>query len=281
MDWKTQYLTALDVEFQTPDLQTLCDLIKAHLLTVPYELFSKIHYYNQREENGWLIPPVEVFVENLVTKGLGGNCYILNFSFGRLLEALGYRLDYCRVVPGHMAIRVYLDGHIWYVDVGYGAPTYRPIRLEEEPDFTSLYGERVKITKLNETQYEIERFYYENPFAKKVIEWSALTFADFAEDIQHSHRDTDDNPFMRRASADGLVSPYEKVWVDTRRHLRMDIQGRHETPIPDMETFYGLLHETFGIDRRVAEEAVAFVHAPERVAKTQESAIVNPRRYGG
>jgi arylamine N-acetyltransferase len=280
MDWKQRYLDILGVSFEQPDWDTLHRLTRAHLLTVPYELLSKIHYYNHREQNGWLVPPVEVFVENLATKGWGGNCFILNFNFGRLLEALGYRLDYCRVSPGHVAIRVYLDGRVWYVDVGYGAPTYRPLLLEEEPDFTSLYGERVTITRAGENSFEIERFYYENSFVKKVIEWQPLTFADFAEDIEHSHRDTPDNVFMRRASADGLVSPYQKVWIDTNRFLRMDSAGRQETPIPDVETFYRLLHETFGIDRDAAAEAVAFVTAPERGETTREFAEHNRRRYG-
>ncbi|PWK16340.1 arylamine N-acetyltransferase [Tumebacillus permanentifrigoris] len=281
MNWKQRYLDKLGVTFERPDFVALCDLIQAHLLTVPYELLSKIHYYNQREDNGWLVPPVEVFVENLVSKGRGGNCYILNFNFGRLLEALGYQLDYCRVSPRHMAIRVYLGGQIWYVDVGYGAPTFRPLLLDEEPNFTSLYGEEVKITRLDEHSYEIERFYNEKSFVKKVIEWHPLTFADFEEDISFSHRDTDDNVFMRRASADRLVSPYRKVWIDTNRYLSMDVSGRHETPMPDVETFYRLIHETFGIDRDVAAEAVAFVTAPERVGKTQEFGESNPRRYGG
>ncbi|MBL0385368.1 arylamine N-acetyltransferase [Tumebacillus sp. ITR2] len=281
MTWVERYLNVLGVDVSNPDFETLAALTQAHLLRIPYELLSKIHYYNHRAENGWLVPPAEVFVENLATKGWGGNCFILNFNFGRLLEALGYLLDYCRVAPGHMAIRVHLDGQIWYVDVGYGAPTYRPLLLDEEPDFTSLYGERVKITKLTDTTYEIERFYYEDLFVKKVIEWSPLTFVDFDEDIAFSHRDTDDNVFMRRASADGIKSPYEKVWIDTHRHLRMDTQGRHQTDMPDMETFYRSLHETFGLDRAVAEEAVEFVTASHRQQTTHQNATHNPRRYGG
>ncbi|WP_161780704.1 arylamine N-acetyltransferase [Tumebacillus flagellatus] len=281
MNWVQQYLEHLGVVAERPDWETLAKLTQAHLLKIPYELLSKIHYYNHREENGWLVPPAEVFVENLVSKGWGGNCFILNFNFGRLLEALGYELDYCRVAPGHMAIRVHLDGKVWYTDVGYGAPTYRPLLLDEEPDFTSLYGERVKITKLDEGRYEIERFYYEDLFSKKIIEWQPLTIADFDEDVALSHRDVDDNSFMRRASADGIKSAYEKVWIDTNRHLRMDTKGRHETPMPDVETFLRMLQETFGIERAVAEEAIAFVHSPERGVKTRELAEHNRRRYGG
>jgi N-hydroxyarylamine O-acetyltransferase len=79
-------------------------------------------------------------VEKVVGRRRGGFCYELNGAFAALLRALGYDVEYLAArthgdgrlgIPyDHMALRV----GPWLVDVGFGAHTHYPLRLDERGD---------------------------------------------------------------------------------------------------------------------------------------------------
>ena len=72
----------------------------------------------------------------------GGFCYELNTLFGRLLQALGYEVDFlsARVWSGtgwgldkdHMALRVPTGGTSWLADVGFGDSFLAPLRFQHD-----------------------------------------------------------------------------------------------------------------------------------------------------
>jgi N-hydroxyarylamine O-acetyltransferase len=115
-----------------PDLATLRALHAAHIRTIPFENASVL-----------LAEPMSLdidrFVRKLGVEGRGGFCYELNGAFAVLLRSISYEVEVLAarfhsddgLEPpfGHMALRVWLDGAPWLVDVGAGFSFEAPLRL--------------------------------------------------------------------------------------------------------------------------------------------------------
>lgn len=255
--WQLSYLSYLGITKQSPDLIYLNLLTSTHLRRVPYETVSKFQYYTTRLENGWLVPPIEEFIKNLTEKGWSGNCYTITFNFGRLLTSLGYDVMYVRVNPGHVALMVSIDSHSYYTDVGYGAPLFTPLLLEEEPSIKK-YGEEVIITKQTEQVYEIDRKRDGHSFVTKQIEWTPLQISDFVEGVLHSHRDHDNNPFMRRIAISYLKDGYSYHLRNEKLLVQSDDE-KAEYIFKQKEEWLRKVTEIFGIEREVSNQALAFL----------------------
>lgn len=255
--WQQSYLNYLGVTESSPDLKYLTLLANANLKRVPYETMSKFYFYVTQLEHGWFVPSIEEFVNNLTEKGWGGNCHTITFNFGRLLTSLGYDVSYIRVNPGHVALMVSIDYNSYYTDVGYGAPLFTPLRLEEEP-YIHECGEEVIITKHSDQIYEIDRKRDGQSFVTKQIEWRPLEITDFGEDILFSYRDHDDNPFMRRIT----ISHFKDGYSYSLRNEKLLVQSndeRSEHIFSNKEEWLGKVTEIFGIDREVSNQALAFL----------------------
>jgi arylamine N-acetyltransferase len=255
--WQQSYLNYLGIAESSPDLNYLTLLTSTHLRRVPYETVSKFHFYMTELEHGWLVPPIEEFVSNLTRKGWGGNCYTITFNFGRLLTSLGYDVSYVRVNPGHVALMVTIDKISYYTDVGYGAPLFTPLRLKEEI-YLHQCGEEITIIKQSDEVYEIDRKRDGHSFVTKQIEWMPLQISDFYGDILFSHRDHDDNPFMRRIT----ISRFNEGYLHYLRNEKLIVQSNEEkveNTFTDQEEWLGKITETFGIEREVLKNAINFL----------------------
>lgn len=141
-----QYLTRINFRKNPqPDWETLKDLHRLHLLSVPFENLD-IHLKREIHLN---IPKLW---EKIVGQKRGGICYELNGLFFYLLRQLGFeaRMISARVVKengrignefDHMAIIVNLR-EPWLVDVGFGNNFLEPLRLMPEiiqPDSLGFY----------------------------------------------------------------------------------------------------------------------------------------------
>jgi N-hydroxyarylamine O-acetyltransferase len=122
-----------------PDAAALRELQLRHLLSVPFENLS-IHLGEP------IVLDEEALFAKVVDRHRGGFCYELNGLFAALLSALGYEVTLlaARVFGGdrmgppfdHMALRVG-GPQRWLVDVGFGAHSHHPLRLElglDQPD---------------------------------------------------------------------------------------------------------------------------------------------------
>lgn len=114
------------------DLQTLTDLQRAHLSTVPFENIAVWRGEPVRTDTGWSIPKI-------VDRGQGGWCFELNGAFAVLLEHLGFqvrRLGAAVLLEGpnklidHATLEVQLD-QPYLVDVGFGESFITPLRLND------------------------------------------------------------------------------------------------------------------------------------------------------
>lgn len=114
------------------DVAVLRELQRAHLRAVPFENLS-IHLGEP------VLLDERSLLEKVVDRRRGGFCYELNGVFAALLTALGYEVTLlaARVFHGyrpgppldHLALRVDL-AEPWLVDVGFGAFSHHPLRLD-------------------------------------------------------------------------------------------------------------------------------------------------------
>lgn len=120
---------------RAPTRATLAALHRRHMQAVPFEnldipLGRRIT----------LVP--DALWSKIILNRRGGFCYELNTLFGRLLQALGYHVDFlsARVWSAagwgpdkdHMALRVEAEGAEWLADVGFGDSFLVPLRLEAD-----------------------------------------------------------------------------------------------------------------------------------------------------
>lgn len=254
MDWADRYLSLLGVERQYANYSYLQTLIEAHLERVPFEICSKYHYYAADTLQS-LIPSKDRFLDHLEEKGWGGNCYILNIRFAELLRSLGFDVEHVRATGGnaHLGSMVTVEGQSYYVDVGYMAPLFEPLALEKEPHFVRC-GEEVIITRVGDTAYRIDRRSGGQSFVVKTIDWTPVDLAAFTEDIVHSHRDEDDNPFMRRMVATLFKDRVCYQVVNTKLLIKSDteIQVKEYT---DRAEWMRMMNEMF----HLREEDLSFV----------------------
>ncbi|HSI87375.1 MAG: arylamine N-acetyltransferase [Candidatus Methylacidiphilales bacterium] len=108
-----------------PTLETLNDLLMAHVTTVPFENLDVLL-------GRGICIEAAVVEKKLVVEHRGGYCFEQNGHFIRVLEALGYKVKSISarvrwkstrdVTPArtHLFSRVELDGQWWLADVGVG-----------------------------------------------------------------------------------------------------------------------------------------------------------------
>lgn len=256
--WAEQYLTFLSVKEKKPSLLYLKSLAEAHLHRVPFELLSKYHYYSVKNIND-LIPSKEEYLENLFEKGWGGNCYILNIHFGKLLQSLGFDAKYVRARGGnnHLALMVAIEGKSYYTDVGYMAPLFEPLLIEKEP-YIIRCGEEIIIKRKSNDEFVIDRRTGGQSFVTKTIEWYPAVLESFTEDIIHSHRDEDENPFMRRIVATIFKDRVSYAVMNSKLIVKSDkdIQVKE---FEDKNEWLQMMESTFRLKKPDLEFALNFL----------------------
>ncbi len=122
----------------TPSLDTLQQLQKQHLLTVPFENLD-IH------RNETIVLQKERIFRKIVGYQRGGFCYELNGLFYELLSSLGFNARRISARTrgadntlgkehDHLAIIVTIGEQEYLTDVGFGEFTFGPLLLSEGPE---------------------------------------------------------------------------------------------------------------------------------------------------
>jgi arylamine N-acetyltransferase len=124
-------LRHLGLDREAPSLGYLDRIIREHQLRVPFETLTKLADYEPGLRRGDFLPPIEEYVERIVTRGAGGLCWTLARGLHFLLVDLGFDASLMVMDPGHCCVRVELPEGPQYADVGYAAPIYRAYPLFE------------------------------------------------------------------------------------------------------------------------------------------------------
>lgn len=185
------YLKALDYDGPlTPTVDTLRELHKRHLMTMPYD--SSLN--SGRGTSLWAGVRIDedAAFDAVVTGGRGGVCYELNGLFSALLRRLGYPTGVfaagIRQADGtfgpdleHVFGFVRIEGDVWLTDVGFVGPSYlEPLRLEVD-EVTTQYGTDFRIVR-DDGHHVVQRkgraggwqaVYRFHPRAREYAEWRA------------------------------------------------------------------------------------------------------------
>jgi N-hydroxyarylamine O-acetyltransferase len=231
-----------------PTIETLRELHRAHLRSVPFENLDIINGQSIVLDEG-------AFFEKIVTRRRGGFCYELNGLFAALLRELGFNVT---LLSGnvtnredgthgpdfdHMLLMVRLEQR-WIADVGFGDSFSEPLRIDE-----------VEEQHLPEGRYRI----YNNASLRSLLRrnddmsWSEQyiftllprELADFANMCDY-HQMSPASHFTHqricsRMTADGRVS-----LTDT--HLILSSGGRRrELQLSSPLEYKTMLREYFGI----------------------------------
>ncbi|MCK9519805.1 MAG: arylamine N-acetyltransferase, partial [Dehalococcoidia bacterium] len=119
----------LGLEREAPSLDYLHAIVRQHQLRVPFETLTKITDYEPGLARGDFLPPIEDYVQRIVSRGAGGLCWTLARGLHYLLTDLGFDASLMYMAPSHCCARVDLPDGPFYADVGYGAPIFQAYPL--------------------------------------------------------------------------------------------------------------------------------------------------------
>jgi N-hydroxyarylamine O-acetyltransferase len=247
----TAYLSRIGYnESIKPDAQTLRELQRAHLLSVPFENLDigqkrPIHL---TEEALW---------HKIIVQKRGGFCYELNGLFARLLRAIGFGVTYlnARVFNAegklgidfdHLALLVRIPGEDgrWLADVGFGDSFHEPLRLEERGE--QIQGLRAYRLEQTADGYIVWQKNYDGSWERQYFfDLSPHRFPEEYETACLYHQTSPRSSFTRasiisRATLEGRVS-LEDGWLI----LTQNGQREHK-PIANREEYQALLRQHFG-----------------------------------
>ncbi|MBA2406295.1 MAG: arylamine N-acetyltransferase [Bdellovibrionales bacterium] len=130
------YLARLGLKKMPPSLVYLNLLIERHQQTVPFENLTRINDFKEKQLRFSSLP------ESLeqIANGAGGVCWSIARAFRWLLKELGFETQYLFMEPGHVCLKVSLDQD-YYVDVGYAAPFFQAMPLNQSFKLQTLSEE--------------------------------------------------------------------------------------------------------------------------------------------
>lgn len=251
-----KYLALLGVDKSNPSLELLKEIVKAHLIKVPFENISKL-YYKQQGMN--FIPNFSQYLDDIEKYNFGGTCYANNYYFYLLLEHLGYNIKLCgadmRNPDVHLISIVTIDESEFIVDGGYAAPFLKPLPRDLKIDHVITFGKEKYILKPKNDdgtshleQYymgELKHWYTAKP-AQRQIE-------DFRNVIECSY--ADEATFMNAL----LITRFYENGSLVLRNLQLtEISGSNITTQKlNLEDVPNVIKQKFGMPADIVKKAIS------------------------
>ncbi len=236
----------------TPTADTLRDLHRAHMVSVPFEnldigLGRKI------------VCDESAFLHKIVEQHRGGFCYELNGAFAALLRELGFRVTLLAArVPredgsdspefDHLVLRVDLD-EPWLADVGFGDSFVEPLRLQtgvEQPQVGWSYRIVEEQDSLHHDLLYIERFEPHGDWRRQFsFTLTPRRLADFSP-MCHYHQTSPESPFTRK-SVCSMATPTGRITISDRKLIVSCNGKKEESRLGSEQQWRAALQEHFGV----------------------------------
>ena len=235
----------------SPDVQTLLGLQRAHLLHIPFEnLDIGLKRPIQLEE--------EALWDKIILHRRGGFCYELNGLFARLLQEIGFDVNYlnARVYNregelgidfDHLALLVRVPGQTerWLADVGFGNSFNEPLSF----DGPKIQAQGLRAYRLEQAQggYATWQRNYDGSWERHYFfDLKAHRFPEEYLSACNYHQTSPQSSFTRgsiisRATLDGRVS------LEEGRLILTSNGRRTEQPVSNKNEYLALLRLHFGI----------------------------------
>ena len=241
-----------------PDLGWLKLLQRQHLLNVPFENLD-IHWKRP------ILLDTGAFYRKIVEGDRGGFCYELNGLFNELLREIGFetRLLSARVGDGqgnfspeydHAAILVIIGEMQYIADVGFGAFSTEPLKLETCAEQTDAAGIFL-VRRYDDETFEIAK--------KEDSGWrSEYIFMPLGHDLAEFkerclwHQTSPESHFMKNKICSLLTLTGRKTLTDSKYIVTTEAE-KVEVPVSDREEFDQLLLKEFGITMKSIAPALS------------------------
>jgi len=229
-----------------PTAETLTQLHRAHMLTVPFE---NLDIPLGRP----IVLSLPLLYDKIVRRRRGGFCYELNGLFSWLLEELGYPVVMlsARVYDGgqlgpefdHLVLLVEMKER-WIADVGFGDSFLEPLRLDTGEEIVQ-HGISYRLTRSDggivlhrwrESEWEPQYTFSLTP--RRLDEFSAMC---------RRHQTSPESIFTRKAVC-SLAIPGGRITLSNRRLIGTVGRRREEAEVVSGEEYRALLKINFGID---------------------------------
>jgi N-hydroxyarylamine O-acetyltransferase len=245
-----RYLNLLGVGRKKQSLESLSELIEAHLWNVPFENISKLHYRAYRDVR--VLSGLELFLEGIESFHFGGTCYTNNYYFCQLLENLGYKIRLCGADMSdpdvHIVSMVALGEHEYLVDVGYAAPFLMPMPVDLDTDYTLHLGQDRYVLKPKDdagcSKMELYRDgklnhgYVVNPTPRQIQEFEHIIVDSFR----------DEETFMN-ALLLAKFSPKRSYIVHNMTSIEYQDNKSNVRNLKGTDELVDVVHEWFGIPK--------------------------------
>jgi len=187
-----KYLDKLGIQRRKPSLPALKEIIKAHLIKIPFENISKLFYY--KNYNMRTIPDFKLYIDGIVKNNFGGTCYSSNFYLNKLLDHLGYNVRLCgadMMNPDvHIANVITINNKEYLVDVGYAAPFLTPLPLYLSRNYEITLGNNryILLPKYKKGRSEIQLYRDDKLSHSYTLKPQVRSISEFEKVIEDSFR---------------------------------------------------------------------------------------------
>ncbi len=231
------------------DLDTLIELQKCHLLSIPFENLD-IHTGTP------ITIDVEKFYKKIVDDKRGGFCYELNGLFNELLKVIGFKtfLVSVRVFDttekmgdefDHLAIIVPIDNEKWLTDVGFGEFAFSPIKIItgiEQKDERGIF----RINQFDEEYLVVQKQIPGGWKNEYLFSLKPRNISEFSEKCYY-HQTSPDSHFTQKKlcsipTRNGRITLTDKCLKITNNESVEEIEIKNE------KHFYKLLKECFDVE---------------------------------
>jgi N-hydroxyarylamine O-acetyltransferase len=215
-----------------PDVQTLHELHRAHMLHVPFE---NLDIALKRP----ILLNEEALWNKIILQGRGGFCYELNGLFARLLQEIGFDVTYlnARVFNregklgidfDHLVLLVHIPGRPgrWLADVGFGDSFNEPLSFEG-PELQEQGRRAYRLEAMQEGNATWQRNYDGSWERHYFFDHRSHIFPEEYESACTYHQTSPQSSFTRgsiisRATSEGRVSLEDGWLIITNNGLRTE-----------------------------------------------------------
>ena len=252
-----RYLHILGITRKAPDYAYLCELVMAHLCSVPFENISKLYYLQTAQLQ--TLPDLDLYLDGTKRFHFGGTCYPNNYYFNLLLKFLGFDAILCGADMNqpdvHIVSIVKAEGLRYLVDVGYAAPFFGPMPIDARENYIQSWGhDKYLIQPADQDgNISLEFFRNDNYLHGYKVKPRPRVITDFESAIAASLAET---ATFRRALLLTRFKPGWSLRIHNLNIIESDQSGEKQSLISGRELLPATIEKYFGIPQTITQEAM-------------------------
>ncbi|MGD8781395.1 MAG: arylamine N-acetyltransferase [Ignavibacteria bacterium] len=267
-----KYLNHLNVEKKHVSLKALAELQTAQIIKFPFENISKLLLW----EKGYTkeLIDFETHLDNSIEFNCGGTCYANNYYFNSLLKYLGYDAtlhgaNMGKSIDVHLVNIVKIENKRYLVDVGYGAPFYKPIPLDGIKPFEINWSVfKYVLTNEPDNRHKITVYKNGTNVHHYIINKEKRNIKHFREAVQNSFRG--EAEFMNRLRLIKYFDDYSIELSNMKYTIHKDGSSFSHT-IKNVDELEYIVHNKFDLPKLPIRKAYSILTEKKKINLFEDS----------